>query len=88
MSHWIDQPALIRVSDDVCLFTVNDGNWSAWTVRWLDDSTVELFMRKYPDQPACTLQLNVLTNQAKAVGRSKSITDTFSRVQEWILTLK
>ena len=87
MSHWIDQPYLFRVRDDVCLFDLTDDGWSAWTVRWLDDSTVELFMRKYPGQIECTLILNTSMNQAQAVSRNASVAGTFSAVKDWVLEL-
>ncbi len=87
MSHWIDQPYLIRVADDVCLFMLNADSWSAWTVRWLDNSTVELFMRKYPGQLGCTIELNTDTQQAQAVSRTASVAGTFSAVKDWVLEL-
>lgn len=87
MSHWIDQPFLIRVSDNVCLFTLNTDVWSAWKVNWLDESTVELFVRKYPGQIACTVMLNVSTNQAKAMSQSDTFSSTFPAVRDWILKL-
>lgn len=88
MSHWIDQPYLIRVSDNVRLFALDADGWSAWTVRWLDDSTVELLMRKYPGQVECTVELNAGTNQAQAVSRTASVAGTFSAVKDWVLELK
>lgn len=88
MSHWIDQPYLIRLSDNVCLFTLNADAWSAWAVRWIDDSTVELSVWKYPGQTECTVELNVLTNQAKAVSGTNSVTGIMSTVTTWILNLK
>lgn len=87
MSHLIDQPYLIRVSDDVCLFALDADGWSAWTVRWLDDSTVELLMRKYPGQIECTIELNTNTNHALAVSRTASIVGSFSAVKDWVLEL-
>ncbi|GAB3794872.1 hypothetical protein GCM10028819_09900 [Spirosoma humi] len=87
MSHWIDQPYLIRVSDGVCLFAIDADGWSAWAVRWLDDSTVELLMRKYPGQIECTIELNTDTNQAQAVSQTASVAGSFSAVKEWVLEL-
>ena len=87
MSHWIDQPYLIRVSDNVCLFDINQGDWSAWEVRWLDTSTVALVMRKYPGLLDCTVTLNVSTNQADATSRTQSCAGPFPAVSSWILTL-
>ena len=88
MSHWIDQPYLIRISDDACLFDLSEEAWSASTVRWFNDSTVELYLRKYPGLIDCTLVLNILTNQAEVVSRTNSVAGTFSAVNEWILNLK
>ncbi len=87
MSHWIDQPYLIRVNDGACLFTINADGWSAWAVRWLDESTVELSMRKYPGQIGCIIELNIDTHQAQAVRRSASVAGTFSAVKDWVLEL-
>ncbi len=87
MSHWIDQPFLIRVSDNSCLFNLDSEVWSAWTVRWLDDLVVELYMRKYPGLIDFTLLLNVDTNEANATSRNNSVAGPFSGVREWILSL-
>ncbi|MFD2932780.1 hypothetical protein [Spirosoma flavum] len=87
MSHWIDQPYLIRVSDNVSLFNLNADVWSASNVRWLDDSTVELYMRKYPGLVACTLTLNALTNHASAVNQTASFAGAFSELKIWLLSL-
>ena len=88
MSHWIDQPYLIRVGDNVCLFRLNEDGWSAWVVRWLDDSTVALVMRKYPGLLACTVTLNASTNQAGAISGDSSVAGTFRAVSEWVSALK
>ena len=88
MSHWIDQPYLIRVSDNVCLFSLNEADWSAWVVRWLNDSAVELVMRKYPGLIACTVVLHGLTNQAEAVSGVSSVAGPLVAVRSWILELK
>ena len=87
MSHWIDQPFLIRVSDNVCLFDLDSEVWSACTVRWLDDSVVELSVRKYPGLIDCTVELNLSTNQAFATSGINSVAGTFWAVREWILSL-
>ncbi|MEO6285990.1 MAG: hypothetical protein ABIO93_21550 [Dyadobacter sp.] len=87
MSHWIDQPSLIRVSDGACLFSINTDDWSAWEVRWLDESTVTLVLRKYPGLLDCTLQLNVATCEGQAVSRRASIAGSFSAVRDWVLSL-
>lgn len=88
MSHWIDQPYLIRVSDNGCLFDLNEDVWSAWAVRWLDSSTVEWDLRKYPGLLACTVRLNASTNQANATSGVSSVAGTFPAVNGWILGLK
>ena len=88
MSHWIDQPYLIRVSDNACLFRLNQAVWSAWAVSWLDDTTVELDLRKYPGLLACSLRLNASTNQADAISGVSSIAGLFPAVVSWILDLK
>lgn len=87
MSHWIDQPSLIRVRDTVCLFSLSSDGWSAWEVRWLDDSTVSLLVRKYPGLISCTVELNVSTNEGQAICRTASIAGSFSMVKDWVLTL-
>ena len=88
MSHWIDQPALIRVCDNACLFALNEDNWSAWTVRWLDHSTVELNLRNYPGLLACTVVLNASTYQAEATSGISSVAGPIPAVAEWIYGLK
>ncbi|MFD2936134.1 hypothetical protein [Spirosoma flavum] len=88
MSHWIDQPYLIRVSDNACLFRLNEDAWSAWAVRWLDDLIVELDMRKYPGLLACTVTLNASTHQADATSGVSSVAGEFQAVSNWILALK
>ena len=87
MSHWINQPSLIRIQDNVCLFALNKDDWSAWEVRWLDDSTVLLVMRKYPGQIDCTIELNIDPQQAQAISRTASVAGTFSAVKDWVLEL-
>lgn len=87
MSHWIDQPSLIRVRDNVCLFALDKDDWSAWEVCWSDDSTVALVLRKYPGLLDCTLQLNVATGERQAASRRASIAGSFSAVRDWVLSL-
>lgn len=87
MSHWIDQPLLIRVRDNVCLFALNADGWSAWETNWLNDSTVTLVMRKYPGLIGCTVELNVCTNEASAFTRTASVAGDFSAVKDWVLRL-
>jgi len=87
MSHWVDQPSLIRVRDNFCLFALDTDDWSAWEVSWLDDSTVALVLRKYPGLIDCTLELNVATSEGQAVGRRASIAGSFSAVRDWVLSL-
>ena len=87
MSHWIDQPSLIRVSDNACLFSISTDDWSAWEVRWLDESTVTLLMRKYPGLLDCTIQLNINTNEGQAISRRASVAGSFLAVKEWVLDL-
>ena len=87
MSHWIDEPSLIRVHDNACLFALNEGGWSAWAVRWLDSSTVEMLMRKYPGLLACTVVLNPSTNQAEAISGISSVAGTLPAVNKWVYEL-
>ncbi|MPR37224.1 hypothetical protein [Salmonirosea aquatica] len=87
MSHWIDQPSLIRESDSACLFSINTDDWSAWEVSWLDESTVTLVMRKYPGLIDCTIELNIATNEGQAISRRASVVGSFSSVKEWVLGL-
>ncbi len=88
MSHWIDQPYLIRVNDNACLFALNQDGWSAWTVQWLNESTVTMCLRKYPGQIDCTVTLNASTNQADAISGVCSVAGTLPAVSNWILALK
>jgi len=88
MSHWIDQPYLIRVSDNAFLFDLSADVWSAWQVRWLSNSTVELVMRKYPGLLDCTVRLNASTNQADATSGVSSVAGEFLAVTGWLLDLK
>lgn len=87
MSHWVDQPSLLRVNDSFCLFSINTGDWSAWEVSWLDNSTVAMVMRKYPGLIDCTLELNVDTNEANAASRRASVAGSFLAVRDWVLGL-
>ncbi len=81
------QPHLIRLRDNSCLFALNEDIWSAWAVRWLDASAVELNLRKYPGLLACTVVLNASTNQAEAVSGNSSVAGAVSAVTEWIYGL-
>ena len=57
------------------------------SVRWLDDSVVELYVRKYPGLIDCTVELNLSINQAFATSGINSVAGTFWAVREWILSL-
>ena len=85
--YWIEQPFLMRVCDDVCLFTLNFDDWSAWETRWLDNATVTLVMRKYPGLIDCTVELNVTTNEGWAANHRASVAGSFLAVKDWIRSL-
>jgi hypothetical protein len=88
MSHWIDQPFLIRVSDGACLLKFHS-LWSAMDVSWRSNSVVDLSIRLYPGLLACSLQLDVAANYGWA---SVSVTEFFSgtldAVDAWVAGLK
>jgi len=48
MSLWIESPELIDTRSGQSLLRFYDSNWSLDHAQWLDDSTVELSLRKYP----------------------------------------
>jgi hypothetical protein len=87
MSHWIEQPNLIRVSDNQVLFTLNGDSWSAFNVQWLDDATVQMIVAKYPGRISCQLQLNASTNQGTVTNAFNSFTGTLREVSNWVLSL-
>jgi hypothetical protein len=87
MSHWVDQPYLIRVSDDAELFNLTGDPWSASDVNWLDDSTVEMYVRRYPGHIFCTIQLNALTDQGWAKSPSSSFAGSLSQIRNWVMKL-
>ncbi|CAN5628572.1 hypothetical protein BH09BAC4_BH09BAC4_23380 [soil metagenome] len=87
MSHSIDQPYLIQVSDNICLFDLKETVWSASAVRWLAGSIVVFDLRKYPGLVACTLTLDVETQRAQAISRTASVAGTFLVVKGWVMEL-
>ncbi|HLL96989.1 MAG TPA: hypothetical protein VK404_18595 [Spirosoma sp.] len=87
MSHWIKQPHLIRVGDNQTLFSLNGASWSAFTVKWRDDETVDLQVCKYPGRIACSLVLNAALDEGTVVGPSGSYAGTLREVSHWILKL-
>jgi|ERR687886_1530722 hypothetical protein len=87
MSHWIDQPYLIRVSDGACLFALQSDPWSASDVKWLDETTVEMYLRKYPGRISCTVRLEVSDDWGTARGQTGSFSGTLTQVSNWILQL-
>ncbi|MVM41854.1 hypothetical protein GO730_36225 [Spirosoma sp. HMF3257] len=83
MSHWIDQPSLIRVSDNVTLFDL-EHLWSASDIKWLNPSTVTMYLRLYPGLLACEVTLNPASNQGQVTGQAGTFEGTLTDVQEWI----
>ncbi|UFH57544.1 hypothetical protein [Spirosoma sp. KNUC1025] len=87
MSHWIEQPHLIRVGDDATLFSLNGDAWSTFTVNWLDDQTVAMRVAKYPGRVSCALVLNAATDQGTATNPFRSFSGTLREVSDWVLNL-
>ena len=87
MSHWIDQPHLIRIADNQTLFTLAGDAWSAFTTKWVDDATVEMQVAKYPGRISCTLHLNAATDSGTATGPAGSFSGSLATVQRWVLNL-
>lgn len=48
MSLWIDTPTITDVAADTVVLAFNDPHWSLDAAAWLDDTTVQLTLRKYP----------------------------------------
>jgi hypothetical protein len=48
MSLWIECPDLIEAGSGQSLFRFGDSNWSLDHAEWLDYTTAELKLRKYP----------------------------------------
>lgn len=85
MSHWIEQPHLIRVSDNKTLFSLNGASWSAFKVNWIDGEMVEMRVSKYPGRVSCDIILNAATDFGGAVGQFDSFSGTLSQVSRWVL---
>lgn len=85
MSHWIEQPHLIRLSDDQLLFSLKGASWSAFRVKWLDDERVELQICKYPGRISCLLVLNAALDEGTVVGHRESYTGSLRDVSRWLL---
>ncbi|WP_020598081.1 hypothetical protein [Spirosoma panaciterrae] len=87
MSHWIDQPYLIRVSDNVTLFSL-DSLWSGDDVKWINPSTVTMHLRLYPGLLSCEVTLDAETNQGWVKGQPGAMIGTLPEVRQWINNLK
>lgn len=87
MSHWIDQPYLVRVSDNKTLFEL-EHLWSGSGINWVNDSTVTMYLRLYPGLLACDLTLDVALNQGQVSGEAGSFTGTIPEVETWINNLE
>ncbi len=87
MSHWIEQPHLIRVSDNQPLFSLNGASWSAFTVKWLDDETLTMRVAKYPGRVVLDLTLNVGLDQGSVTGEFRSFSGSLLQVRDWVLNL-
>jgi hypothetical protein len=48
MSLWIESPELVDIQSGQCLWRPNDSNWSLNDAEWLNDTTVQVSLRKYP----------------------------------------
>ena len=78
MSHWISAAVLLDAAGAE-LFDFGS-SWSADTVRWIDDSHVELAMRHYPGDRDATLVVDVAARTAIANGS----TLTFAELLRWM----
>jgi len=87
MSHWIDQPYLIRVGDNETLFKL-DYLWSASNVNWSGDSIVTMYLRQYPGLLSFDLTLDVASNQGQVKGESGSFSGTLAAVGTWLNSLE
>lgn len=48
MSHWVECPYLEEVSSGRVLFRFPNHLWTLDSAKWLDETTVQLGLRKYP----------------------------------------
>jgi len=87
MSHWINQPYLIRVADKQTLFSLAGDGWSTFTTKWVDEATVEMEVARYPGRVSCTLRLNAAAGTGTAAGPTGSFSGTLTDVQRWVLSL-
>lgn len=87
MSHWIEKPYLVQASDNEVLFSLEGDPWSASDVRWIDNTTVEMYLRKYPGRVSCTVRLTPAANYGLAVSEQQLFSGTLSEVSRWILNL-
>ncbi|GAB3551863.1 hypothetical protein GCM10027577_32990 [Spirosoma fluminis] len=87
MSHWIDQPYLMRVGDGACLFALDGAPWSASDVNWLDETTVRMNLRKYPGRIACTVRLETSDDWGAAQTPGDSFSGSLAQVSNWVLNL-
>ncbi|GAB3327540.1 hypothetical protein GCM10027299_28300 [Larkinella ripae] len=85
MSHWVEVPRIIRVSDGAALFDLRGAVWSADRVQWLTDSEVELSVRKYPGRITGSLVLNFNTGTGKAVCNANPYEGPLHEVRSWVL---
>ncbi|WP_338873010.1 hypothetical protein WBJ53_29425 [Spirosoma sp. SC4-14] len=87
MSHWIEKPYLVRVGNDEVVFSLESDPWSASNVHWVDNETVEMYLRKYPGRVACRVRLTPSANYGSASNETQSHSGTLTEVSNWILTL-
>lgn len=87
MSHWIEQPYLVRLSDQRSLFTLHD-LWSLDEARWSSPVTLTMQLRLYPGLLSCVLTLDVEANQGLAQASDGRVySGTLVHVAGWVNAL-
>ncbi|GAB3790788.1 hypothetical protein GCM10028818_61360 [Spirosoma horti] len=100
MSHWVFEPAIYRVSDNVQLFNMGKQVWSSDSIEWTSNSIVVLKTRQYPGLIFCDLTLDMALGMGKAIrGKIKNrdwktgnpmselpaeFTGTLAEIKEWL----
>ena len=83
MSHWIDTPYLIRISDDTTLFKL-DHLWSASDIQWMNSSAVSMELGLYPGLLYCAVTLDIDANRGEVTGKAGSFVGTLPEVEYWL----
>ena len=85
MSHWIESPWITDLQENKQVLSFSSSNWSLDQSRWLDATTVELVMRKYPGnhKPAdVTAVVNFATSTARVGDREVKALHELERVMD------